>query len=70
MIHWVLSRQKVPIDRLSVEGYYKQGMDTNTPKAGDVIFFSGKGEFKSRDRRDLSGGISSLILDTERRQFR
>lgn len=39
LIHWVLSRQKVPIDRLSVEGYYKQGMETNTPKAGDIIFF-------------------------------
>ncbi|MEB2492908.1 NlpC/P60 family protein [Peribacillus frigoritolerans] len=46
LIHWVLSRQKVPIDRLSVEGYYKQGMDTNTPKAGDVIFFLEKGSSK------------------------
>lgn len=39
LIYWVLSRQQVPIDRLSVEGYYKQGMVTDTPKAGDVIFF-------------------------------
>jgi cell wall-associated NlpC family hydrolase len=46
LIHWVLSRQKVPIDRLSVEGYYKQGMDTNTPKAGDIIFFLEKGSSK------------------------
>ncbi|MDM5309722.1 C40 family peptidase [Peribacillus frigoritolerans] len=46
LIHWVLSRQKVPIDRLSVEGYYKQGMETNTPKAGDIIFFLEKGSSK------------------------
>ncbi|MGJ3194688.1 C40 family peptidase [Peribacillus frigoritolerans] len=46
LIHWVLSRQKVPIDRLSVEGYYKGGMDTNTPKAGDIIFFLEKGSSK------------------------
>ncbi|MFA1712853.1 NlpC/P60 family protein [Peribacillus frigoritolerans] len=47
LIHWVLSRQKVPIDRMSVEGYYKQGMDTNTPKAGDIIFFLEKGSSKA-----------------------
>ncbi|MDW7617249.1 NlpC/P60 family protein [Peribacillus simplex] len=39
LIYWVLSRQNVPIDRMSVAGYYKEGMDTDTPKAGDVIFF-------------------------------
>ncbi|MCM3676884.1 NlpC/P60 family protein [Peribacillus simplex] len=39
LIYWVLSRQNVPIDRMSVEGYYREGMDTDTPKAGDVIFF-------------------------------
>ncbi|WP_307262166.1 C40 family peptidase [Peribacillus sp. V2I11] len=39
LIYWVLSRQNVPTDRMSVEGYYKEGMDTDTPKAGDVIFF-------------------------------
>ncbi|MCM3677526.1 NlpC/P60 family protein, partial [Peribacillus simplex] len=39
LIYWVLSRQNVPIERMSVEGYYKEGMDTDTPKAGDVIFF-------------------------------
>ncbi|MFD6207086.1 MULTISPECIES: C40 family peptidase [unclassified Peribacillus] len=39
LIHWVLSQQNVPIDRLTVDGFYKQGMDTATPKTGDIIFF-------------------------------
>ncbi|MEJ9227926.1 C40 family peptidase [Peribacillus butanolivorans] len=46
LIHWVLSRQNVPIDRLTVEGFYKQGMDTDTPKAGDIIFFLERGSSK------------------------
>ncbi|MGE7758743.1 NlpC/P60 family protein [Peribacillus sp. NPDC097895] len=39
LIHWVLSQQNVPIDRLTVDGFYKQGMDTANPKTGDIIFF-------------------------------
>ncbi|WP_285765788.1 C40 family peptidase [Peribacillus sp. SI8-4] len=39
LIHWVLSGQNVSIDRLTVDGFYKQGMDTSSPKAGDLIFF-------------------------------
>ncbi|MGE6379627.1 NlpC/P60 family protein [Peribacillus muralis] len=46
LIHWVLSAQKVPIDRLTVDGFYKQGMDTSTPKAGDLIFFLEKESLK------------------------
>ncbi|KON70530.1 hypothetical protein AKG34_18350 [Peribacillus butanolivorans] len=46
LIHWVLSQQNVPIDRLTVEGYYKQGMDTDTPKDGDIIFFLERGSSK------------------------
>ncbi|MBD8590611.1 C40 family peptidase [Peribacillus simplex] len=56
LIHWVLSRQKVPIDRLSVEGYYKQGMDTNAPKAGDIIFFLEKGSSKAVTAGIFLGG--------------
>ncbi|MFI8495694.1 NlpC/P60 family protein [Peribacillus butanolivorans] len=46
LIHWVLSRQSVPIDRLTVDGFYKQGMDTTTPKTGDIIFFLEKDSLK------------------------
>ena len=46
LIHWVLSRQHVPIDRLTVDGFYKQGMDTTTPKTGDIIFFLEKDSLK------------------------
>lgn len=46
LIHWVLSRQSVPIDRLTVDGFYKQGMDTATPKTGDIIFFLEKDSLK------------------------
>ncbi|MFE0503311.1 NlpC/P60 family protein [Peribacillus butanolivorans] len=46
LIHWVLSQQSVPIDRLTVDGFYKQGMDTTTPKTGDIIFFLEKDSLK------------------------
>ncbi|MFE4241590.1 C40 family peptidase [Peribacillus butanolivorans] len=46
LIHWVLSRQHVPIDRLTVDGFYKQGMDTTNPKTGDIIFFLEKDSLK------------------------
>ncbi|MDF9760035.1 cell wall-associated NlpC family hydrolase [Peribacillus simplex] len=46
LIHWVLSRQSVPIDRLTVDGFYKQGMDITTPKTGDIIFFLEKDSLK------------------------
>ncbi|MFS0605130.1 NlpC/P60 family protein [Peribacillus frigoritolerans] len=46
LIHWVLSRQNVPVDRLTVDGFYKQGMDTVTPKTGDIIFFLEKDSLK------------------------
>ncbi|MGG4265048.1 NlpC/P60 family protein [Peribacillus simplex] len=46
LIHWVLSRQSVPIDRLTVDGFYKQGMDTTDPKTGDIIFFLEKDSLK------------------------
>ncbi|CAH0152246.1 C40 family peptidase [Peribacillus simplex] len=46
LIHWVLSQQNVPVDRLTVDGFYKQGMDTATPKTGDIIFFLEKDSLK------------------------
>lgn len=46
LIHWVLSRQNISIDRLTVDGFYKQGMDTAAPKAGDLIFFLEKASSK------------------------
>lgn len=39
LVYWVLSQQNVASDRLTVDGYYKLGMDTSAPKAGDIIFF-------------------------------
>ncbi|MFJ7850192.1 NlpC/P60 family protein [Peribacillus sp. NPDC097206] len=39
LIYWTLSEQKVSTDRLTTEGFYRLGMETATPKAGDIIFF-------------------------------
>ncbi|MGE7781131.1 NlpC/P60 family protein [Peribacillus sp. NPDC097264] len=39
LVHWALSQQNVAVDRLTVDGFYKLGMETAVPKAGDIIFF-------------------------------
>lgn len=39
LVYWALSQQNVATDRLTVDGFYKLGMETAAPKAGDVIFF-------------------------------
>ncbi|MFD9625201.1 C40 family peptidase [Peribacillus muralis] len=52
LIHWVLSGQNVPIDRLTVDGFYEQGMDTTSPKAGDLIFF-----LEKESAKIVTGGI-------------
>jgi cell wall-associated NlpC family hydrolase len=52
LIYWVLAQERLPIDRLTLDGFYKLGMDTDTPKAGDIIFFVEK---------DSTGNVTKIV---------
>ena len=39
LVYWALTQHNVAIDRLTVDGFYRQGMDTEEAKSGDIIFF-------------------------------
>ena len=41
LVYWVLTQQHVAIDRLTVDGFFRQGMEPEADKvkAGDIIFF-------------------------------
>ncbi|MGD6875704.1 NlpC/P60 family protein [Bacillus infantis] len=56
LIYWVLSQQGIPLDRTTIDGFYKLGMETDSPKAGDLIFFVKK-DTAGKVIDVLTGGI-------------
>lgn len=56
LIYWTLSQQGIPLDRTTNEGFYKLGMDTASPKAGDLIFFVKKDK-TGKVTEVMTGGI-------------
>ena len=55
-IYWALSQQGLPIDRLTINGFYQLGMDTQSPKPGDLMFFVEK-DSKGTVTKIVTGGI-------------
>jgi cell wall-associated NlpC family hydrolase len=56
LIYWSLSQQGIPLDRTTIDGFYKLGMETDSPKAGDLIFFVKKDK-TGKVTEVLTGGI-------------
>ncbi len=52
LIYWVLSQQGIPLDRTTIDGFYKLGMETSSPKAGDLIFFV---------QKDAAGNVTDVV---------
>ncbi|OCA84964.1 C40 family peptidase [Pseudobacillus wudalianchiensis] len=56
LLYWVLSQERLPIDRLTIDGFYNLGMDTNAPKPGDLMFFVEKDK-SGKVKEIVTGGI-------------